>query len=458
MTPSHLSSSLDALWIPLLIAIGILLFSVWRFGASASRIRRIRRAMDDLRARLVAQPSAEAPQILRACLRETQDPQLRFLLRETEAGMIALPATDGDVRHASLRSHAEQWTLRDVVGGRVNLALFETMPNLLIGFGLMCTFIFLAIALQQAGVALQALDATSRQQDQALQGLIATAGGKFITSIAGLFASLVWNWRAKVALESLQASLDEWCHHLRAVLPDNAAELSVRVQLSLFEALLQENREQARHLKNLEEALAQDVSAAMTRELQPAFDRLQGLASFQDATQGLGEMVQTLRGTLQELDQSSARAAQARLDEARQLGEASSGLGTGLGQLQGTLGHLQQAMGQIEQTATHFAQAAERIERAVGLQNTSAEQLAHGGQRLQEALETVRGQLQDAQQALTATVQSLTEGVGQYSTQVADLHVKMDQHLAQAVNQLGGSISNLEEVLDEFVDALPKRG
>lgn len=177
MTPSHLSASLDALWIPLLIAIGILLFSVWRFGASASRIRRIRRAMDDLRARLVAQPSAEAPQILRACLRETQDPQLRFLLRETEAGMIALPATDGAVRHASLRSHAEQWTLRDVVGGRVNLALFETMPNLLIGFGLMCTFIFLAIALQQAGVALQALDATSRQQDQALQGLIATAGG-----------------------------------------------------------------------------------------------------------------------------------------------------------------------------------------------------------------------------------------------------------------------------------------
>ena len=55
-------------------------------------------------------------------------------------------------------------------------------------------------------------------------------------------------------------------------------------------------------------------------------------------------------------------------------------------------------------------------------------------------------------------MQSLTEGVGQYSTQVADLHVKMEQHLAQAVNQLGGSISNLEEVLDEFVDALPKRG
>ena len=78
MTASHLSASLDALWIPLLIAIGILLFSVWRFGTSASRIRRIRRALDDLRARLVAQPSAETPQVLRACLRGDPRPPVAF--------------------------------------------------------------------------------------------------------------------------------------------------------------------------------------------------------------------------------------------------------------------------------------------------------------------------------------------------------------------------------------------
>jgi len=47
--------------------------------------------------------------------------------------------------------------------------------------------------------------------------------------------------------------------------------------------------------------------------------------------------------------------------------------------------------------------------------------------------------------------------VSTYSAQVADLHTKMDQHLATAVNQLGGSITNLEEVLDEFIDALPPK-
>ena len=75
----------------------------------------------------------------------------------------------------------------------------------------------------------------------------------------------------------------------------------------------------------------------------------------------------------------------------------------------------------------------------------------------EEALGHVRTHLQDAQKALTGTVDALTKGVSGYSTQIADLHTKMDQHLASAVNQLSGSITNLEEVLDEFIDALPPK-
>ena len=73
------------------------------------------------------------------------------------------------------------------------------------------------------------------------------------------------------------------------------------------------------------------------------------------------------------------------------------------------------------------------------------------------ALGHVRTHLQEAQQALNGTVVSLTQGVSGYSTQIAELHTKMDQHLASAVNQLSGSITNLEEVLDEFIEALPPK-
>ena len=69
----------------------------------------------------------------------------------------------------------------------------------------------------------------------------------------------------------------------------------------------------------------------------------------------------------------------------------------------------------------------------------------------------MRTHLQEAQKALNGTVDALTKGVSGYSGQIAELHTKMDQHLATAVNQLSGSITNLEEVLDEFIEALPTK-
>ena len=166
---------LQELAVPLAIAAVIVLFSVITFWVWSQRIRRAGRAVQALDAQL-AKASGSGHDALRQA--QTNDAALRFLLRETEAGLIDLPHASQGVQSTSFRPHAEVWTVHSVMGARVNLALFETMPNLLIGFGLMCTFVFLAIALQQAGVALNAIDASARQQDQALQSLIATAGGK----------------------------------------------------------------------------------------------------------------------------------------------------------------------------------------------------------------------------------------------------------------------------------------
>jgi hypothetical protein len=193
-------TQLEQLAVPLAIAAVIVVFSLISFGVWASRIRHVRAEVVALDARLGAHKGSSR-EALTLAESKTTDEELKFLLRETEAGLIDLPTqhgvSQGPNSSYSFRSHADTWTVRSVLGGRMNLALFETMPNLLIGFGLMCTFIFLAVALQQAGLALNALDVSARQQDQALQSLIATAGGKFITSIAGLLCSLVWNWRAK---------------------------------------------------------------------------------------------------------------------------------------------------------------------------------------------------------------------------------------------------------------------
>ena len=360
-------AQLQELAVPLAIAALIVLFSVISFTVWATRIRRVRSAVNQLDASL-ANNTLSSRSALDSAEKKTQDPELKFLLRETLAGLIDLPSSKGSLHPSeatqaseglssySFRSHADTWTVRSVLGGRLNLALFETMPNLLIGFGLMCTFIFLAVALQQAGLALNALDVSARQQDQALQSLIATAGGKFITSIAGLLCSLVWNWRAKVALENLQASIDTLCHTLRSKVPDNAAEASVRMQLALFQDILQENRSQVNQLQRFETDFANAIGDALSRHMQPAFDKLatltdtiqtssqsfgnagsqaagelkhagevltqgieKGLGSFQDTVASLSQTIQTTRNTVAELDAALARATTAGNQGSQQL-------------------------------------------------------------------------------------------------------------------------------------------
>jgi len=512
-------AQLEQLAVPLAIAAVIFVFSLISFGVWASRIRQVRAEVVALDARLGAHKGSSR-EALALAETKTSDNELKFLLRETEAGLIDLPSQHGPNHNLnqgprssySFRSHADTWTVRSVLGGRMNLALFETMPNLLIGFGLMCTFIFLAVALQQAGLALNALDVSARQQDQALQSLIATAGGKFITSIAGLLCSLVWNWRAKVALENLQSSIDTLCHTLRSKVPDNAAEASVRMQLALFQDILDENRSQVSQLRRFEGDFANAIGDALSRNMQPAFDKLAqladsiqtssqsfgnagsqaavelskagetltqgistGLASFGDAVGTLSQTIQNTRTTITELDASLARASAMGQTGTQQLETLLGNLGQTVQTVQGAMSGLQGTVERIDQTAEKFKDSANAIEGAVGLQRAAAtdfkdalipmnqalgqtvDTLKQSAVSAEEALGHVRTHLQDAQKALTGTVDALTQGVSGYSTQIADLHTKMDQHLASAVNQLSGSITNLEEVLDEFIDALPPK-
>jgi len=442
---------LQELAVPLAIAGLIVLFAALTFGVWSRRIQRARAAVQGLHAWL-QHSAGSGHEALQQAQRQTEDEALQFLLRETEAGLIDLPT-----QSSSFRPHAEVWTVQNVIGARMNLALFETMPNLLIGFGLMCTFIFLAIALQQAGIALNAMDASARQQDQALQSLIATAGGKFITSIAGLLCSLLWNWRAKVSLAKLQAALDALCHTLRARIPDNAAEASMRVQMQVFQDMLQEHRTQVGHLHRLETALARDLGESLSRNMQPAFDKLDGLASFEQTTRTLAEAMKGMRETVTELDGALVRSQQVSQSGSQQMSQWVDGMAHSLVSLQETLRELDRSMGQISQTAQSFEHSARDIAQSVQLQRDTATQFQTSAASLQNALETVRSHLMDANQALHGTVDSLTQGVSAYSGQVAELHTKMDQHLAHAVNQLGGTITNLEEVLDEFIESLPPK-
>lgn len=256
--------------IPGEVSAGILLFSVIFYISWSRKIAGTQSLLDHLKSHL-AKTNTNGLDALNTVISETQDPKIKILLYETRDNLIEV---EGDLgtEYYSLKSYSDIWTARGLLTGRMNLSLFETMPNILIGAGLMFTFMFLAWALADAGGAMGVGSAEAKSK--AMESLIANAGGKFTSSIVGLFCSLTWSWRAKVLLEKLQSTMNEVHAALRKVAPDTAAQAIVRRQHSVFKEMLAESREQVGQLKRFETDIAVAIAKAIGNELQPAFKTL----------------------------------------------------------------------------------------------------------------------------------------------------------------------------------------
>lgn len=264
---SFLSISSD-LVLPIGISVSILISAAMLYFRWASKVTETEAIMREL-IKSIGQPGMSGLEALESTINTTKDHQLKSLLHETRDNLVEI---EGDIGQEfySLRSYADIWTARGVLTGRMNLSLFETMPNILIGAGLMFTFIFLSLALTDAGRAMDVNEA----RDAAMKSLIANAGGKFITSIIGLFCSLSWNWRAKVKIDELQSRMFELHAALRKIAPDTAAQAIVKRQHSIFKEILVESREQVGQLKRFETDIAVAIAKAIGNELQPSFKSL----------------------------------------------------------------------------------------------------------------------------------------------------------------------------------------
>ena len=257
------------LYLPIGIAIGILLVATFLYWSWSKVIYQSSNDIKDLCAALNDQ-EASGEGIFVAAIKESTNSRIIDLLQESKRNLITIGGDLGPKQYC-LKPYSDIWTARNILAGRINLSLYETMPNILIGVGLMFTFIFLALALNDAG---QAMTGNQESRDAALKGLIATAGGKFITSIAGLLTSLVWNWGAKLTLEKLEASIDDLQTKLRVIVPDNAPQAVIQAQLGMFHEMLLQNREQVNQLKRFETDFALSISKAIASALEPLFNDL----------------------------------------------------------------------------------------------------------------------------------------------------------------------------------------
>ncbi|MBL0295610.1 MAG: hypothetical protein IPQ21_00015 [Betaproteobacteria bacterium] len=87
-----------------------------------------------------------------------------------------------------------------------------------------------------------------------------------------------------------------------------------------------------------------------------------------------------------------------------------------------------------------------------------SEVLDQSAKQTADAMAQTRLSMESTAKALGATVASITEGVSEYSEQVAQLHRTMDEHLSRAVGSLDKGVVGLEEAIEELGEVLSTRG
>jgi hypothetical protein len=183
------------------------------------------------------------------------------------------PAPNNDDAMGYTRRPSESFNEALLGSAGVNQRFYGAVPNLLVGAGLLFTFIGLVAALYfaSAGVAASNVEVAQR----ALRDLLAAATFKFVTSIAGLGSSLVFSWREKAQLYRAHSKLAHFCSALEARMIPVTSE-------SMAGAQLVEMRQQTALLRRLTrdlfvrlpEGVEEGIAGEIARAVGPLRDAL----------------------------------------------------------------------------------------------------------------------------------------------------------------------------------------
>jgi hypothetical protein len=341
--------------------------------------------------------------------------------------------------------------------------------NLLVGLGLLLTFLGLIVALHTAKEGMYQGASPAQMQDS-LRQLLTVAGAKFFTSVAGVGGSLILRAAERNITRKTSRAVEEFCSLLERGL------LYVPPQRLAAEQLA-ELREQTAQLKTFNTDFALQVSERMGAHFQQAIAPLStSLATLNTNITGMG---QSLRDGL---GQGAADAInQATSGELRALGQTLATLGERLDTLSSTVGASGDvAAQQIRAAGADFAQAASDIKEAFG---ELAGQVSGLGTRLNEQSEaTSRAQdemlarvingLTDAQQrsasAINSAVDALSEAgalaagrleeglTGALAKGVADGNAVFKTAIEESGASLQGAASELSRAVSEAASQIER--
>lgn len=367
---------------------------------------------------------------------------------------------------------------------RLNVKLFQAMPNFLVGAGLLCTFLGLIAALYYASAGVAAPDVKEAQR--ALRDLLHAATFKFITSVVGLLTSIIFSIFEKRLLHDIYAQLALLADELDKRFPVLTIErmlLQQQRNLDKWSRRSQDNAdEQLGQLKYFNTDLATQLASAMERQLKPRIDEATGAMT--SAIDGLGSrFLQLNEGAMSQTVQQFGASLKANAGEEMEqfrsmLGQLSDSLADNASNLQHQqlqmLTQFQQAVSSLEggfqrgglqlsqnlehstrQTEKAMDEMLDRLKGSVvaleqGLQQTGqlfASQLQGSAHQSSQLIETMMSRLE---LGLTGLEQGLSRSGSSFAQNMEASTQRSSEQLAGVAQQFGGAVSQLSGTLGGF--------
>ncbi len=410
-----------AVWV---VAAFLLAWALWSGQRLARGTGRVARALEAARARIEAAPDSTAFAAGFAAISDalTKDPLIGARWQDYRASLV-LPATPGRPVRATARGIA--WfdvggLLRSVgVDSRYHAAL----PNLLVGAGLLFTFLGLAAALGSAGDIVSA-GADSGVRNEALRALLDTASFKFITSLVGLLLSILYALFRKRRLQGVESALDRFL-----------AALEARVPLMTPAALQQEANVLLERQNAHIAAFSTEIAASIGSALDKALDRR------------LGEHVAPLAAAMQRQSGGSDDRMLRVAESLAALGTRLEGVQTGLGASAVRMAQSADAMAtrmgdgaeaSLRSVAATLTAAAQRLETQMG-KDAAASSARLAGQ-FEAMLAELRALAESSRATGAATFGALAEKIGASAAVFEATATKVAGTLAAAADTTGGAL------------------
>ncbi|MEZ5936170.1 MAG: anti-phage ZorAB system protein ZorA [Alphaproteobacteria bacterium] len=362
--------------------------------------------------------------------------------------------------------------------------IWRALPNYFVGFGLLCTFLGLVSALYFAS---EAVGGDVDKAQDALGGLLKAATFKFLTSIAGLFSSIVFSFIYHHGVRSLDRAFERFCEQIERLTqfatPESIAEEQLgelkqqTVQLERFNTTIAMDI-----VKGLSSTLDATIADGLRRAIEPlsqSVDRLangmanDNLGALKDMVQGFQQQLQAgagqefnaiasalgeLRGVLRQAGDEVAKRTEGFNSD---IGEAARTLNEVATRFETTFATFDEQMGQ--QTSA-FADIAANAKGAAGELTMAARQMGEAGQPVAAAasrIEAASRDLSDLSASQKATVESMVEIGNQLAASndavqaswqhYTDRFDQVDTELARIFQQFAENANTYQETVRSFI-------